>query len=582
MSENAGEPGRPVLPQLAAAHLRLEDLLGELQDRAGVISAAADRLRILLEAVLAVGTGLDLPAVLRAIVDGACRLTDARYGALGVIGPDGDQLVEFVTVGVDDETRARIGPAPEGLGILGLLIRQPRPLRIPDVSEHPDSFGFPPDHPSMTSFLGVPIRAREVVFGNLYLCEKQGADEFSEVDEELVGALAIAAGIAIENTRLYDEQHRREQLLEAMAEINRELLAGKPIGSVLDEIAARALTIAAADSVAIMLVQSETDLCVVASDGAGADGIRGVLVPRAGTAAGDAFTTGEPQRVEEPSSDPRVQVDALGGSSTGEVVYVPLTAQDACLGILRVGRLRGAAHFDRREILAIDAFARQAALAVELARSRDDRDLLDRLEDRERIARNLHDTVIQRLFAVGLMLQAIAPGATSDTDRARLVQAVDEIDETIREIRTSIFALESHQHPGLRTEILELVNEIADRAGMLARVTFDGPIDAGIDAEVVTDLLAVLRESLSNVVRHSRAKTLTITLTSANGIELRVSDDGIGVAPGIERRSGLANLAHRAEARDGTCTIESSPDQGTTLVWRVPLHAATAKEPRHG
>jgi len=179
----SGDP-QPALPQLAAAHLRLEELLSELQDRAVVISAAADRLRILLEAVLAVGTGLDLPSVLRSIVEGACRLADAKYGALGVISPDGSHLIEFVTVGVDDEERKRIGHEPEGLGILGLLIRVPRPLRVSNLAQHPDSFGFPPNHPPMTSFLGVPVRVRDVVFGNLYLTEKQGADEFSEVDED--------------------------------------------------------------------------------------------------------------------------------------------------------------------------------------------------------------------------------------------------------------------------------------------------------------------------------------------------------------------------------------------------------------
>ncbi len=569
MSEHLTGNGEPALPVLAAAHLRLEDLLAELQERAVVISAAADRLRILLEAVLAVGTGLDLPAVLRSIVEGACRLADARYGALGIIGPDGG-LVEFVTVGIDDEARARIGHEPEGHGILGLLIREPHALRLADLKQHPDSFGFPPNHPPMTTFLGVPVRVRNEVFGNLYLCEKRGGDEFSEVDEELVSALAVAAGIAIENARLYDDRQRREQLLGAIAEINSELLAGRPIGAALDDIANRALAIAAADSVGILLADSDTSLRVTASHGENAAEVRGSILPIEGTAAGDAFSTGQTQRVDDASSDARVHVDVLEGSAPGEAVYVPLTGQGTCLGVLRVGRTKGAALFDDREIGIVEAFAHQAALAVELGRSRDDRDTLGRLEDRERIARNLHDTVIQRLFAVGMMLQAIAPTAGREADRARLVQAVDEIDETIREIRTSIFALEVHQHRGLRADILELVQAVADRADLEPHITFDGAIDAGVPPEVVPDLFAVLREALSNTVRHAGAKTVEVHVDSTDGVELRVTDDGVGVSADERRRSGLANLARRAEALGGTFEVGCAPSGGTVLVWRVP------------
>lgn len=570
MSEDERGVGASALPQFSAAHLRLEDLLGELQERAVTISAAADRLRVLLETVLTVGTGLELPGVLRALVQGACRLTDARYGALGVIGPDGRNLIEFVTVGLDDEVRAKIGHEPEGHGILGLLIREPRPIRLPNIAQHPASFGFPPNHPPMTSFLGVPIRVRDEVFGNLYLTEKQDADEFSEIDEELVGALAVAAGIAIENARLYDERQRREQLLESVAAINRDLLAGRATSEALDDIATRALEIAGADSVGILVAESELTLRVAASHGDHAETVRGAILPVAGTAAGDAFTTRQVQRVQDATSDPRVYVDALEGSAHGEVVYVPLTGQDACLGVLRVSRREASPVFDAREIRIIETFARQAALAVELARSRDDRDLVRRLEDRERIARNLHDTVIQRLFAVGMMLQAIVPNAGRDADRARLVQAVDEIDETIQEIRTSIFALEAHQHRGLRAEILELVHDVADRADLRPHIAFDGAIDAGIPTELTQDLLAVLREALSNTARHAHARNVDVYLSSAKGVELRVSDDGDGLPEAIEHRSGLANLAMRAEVWGGELQLDSKPGAGTTLVWRTP------------
>jgi signal transduction histidine kinase len=556
-------------PQLAAAHLRLEDLLAELQARAGVVSEAAERLRVLLEVVLSVGSGLDLPAVLRSVVEGACRLTGARYGALGVISPEGTHLSDFVTIGVSDELRARIGPEPEGHGILGLLIRDPRPLRLRDLTRHPDSFGFPPHHPRMTSFLGVPVRVRDEVFGNLYLCDKEAAEEFSAVDEELVGALAIAAGIAIENARLYDERQRREQLLEVVADVNRGLLGGKAVGVALDEIARHARTIAGANSVAVLLADAPDRLRVVASHDDAAD-VRDAIVDVEGTAAGDAFTTGATQRVVEPSASPRVQVDALGAGTTGEAVYVPLAGRDARLGVLRVGRVKGRPRFDDRDVRAIEGFARQAALAVELARSRDDRAQLARLEDRERIARNLHDTVIQRLFAVGMMLQAIVPTTTRAADHDRLLQAVDEIDETIREIRTSIFALEAHQHTGLRAEVVDLVQELASRAGVEPRVTFGGPIDSGIDPGVATDLLAVLREALSNVARHADASTVDVRLTTTDGVELTVADDGRGLPADPARRSGLANLSHRAATRGGSCTAGPRPGGGTLVRWRIP------------
>jgi signal transduction histidine kinase len=557
------------LPQLAAAHLRLEDLLSELQQRAGVISAAADRLRVLLEAVLAVGTGLDLPEVLRSIVDGACRLADARYGALGVIGPDGGHLVEFVTVGIDDETRARIGHEPEGHGILGLLIRDPRPLRLADLSQHPDSFGFPPNHPPMKSFLGVPIRVRDEVFGNLYLCEKNDGSEFSETDLELVSALAVAAGISIENARLYDERQRREQLVETVAAISRDLLAGVPMDSALDAIASGARRIAAADSTAILLSAGDDTLRVVAADDESGADIRDSEVPILATAAGDAFVTGAVQRVDHPTESSRIWLDALGGVD-GEVVYAPLAAQEGRLGVLRVGRSKGAVPFDDRDIGAIEAFARQAALAVELAGSREDRDRLGRLEDRERIARNLHDTVIQRLFAVGMMLQAIAPSASKPDDRKRLMQAVDEIDATIREIRTSIFALESHQHTGLRNEILEIVDETAERTGLNANLSFDGPIDAGIDSEIAEDVLAVLREALSNVARHADASAVDVRIAVHDGVDLTVADDGRGIDPEPVRQSGLANLRRRAEARGGRLVVGPAPSGGTLLRWSIP------------
>jgi signal transduction histidine kinase len=560
---------RAHLPQIAAAHLRLEELVAELHDRTSAAMLAADRFRVLLEAVLAAGTGLRLPDVLRAIVEGASQLVDARYGALGVLGPDG-QLAEFVTYGIDDEERARIGHEPRGHGILGLLVRDSRPLRLRDLSEHPAAVGFPPDHPPMRSFLGVPVRVRDAVFGNLYLCEKQGGEEFTATDEELVSALAVAAGLAIENATLYAEGIRRGEWLDAIAEIGRELLGGAPLGDVLREIADRAAAIARADRARLMLRTGDApNLEIVAVSGEGSAALVGTEVPVEGSVAGDAFSKGETLLVEEATDEPRVHLPALEGRDVGPVIYAPLLAADETLGVLSVDRTNGGRTFDSLDAEVVGSFARQAALAIDLARSRRDRERVRLLEDRERIGRNLHDTVVQRLFAVGMLLQAtLAKGAGADGPR--LTKAIDEIDATIKEIRTSIFTLSNPRGTGLRHEILSLVDDYAERCGFEGHVGFEGPVDAAIPPEVARQLVPVVREALSNVARHARAREVSVGLEVGEGITLRVVDDGVGLAGAPPHRSGLANLADRAAALGGTCTLRATPGGGTTLVWHVP------------
>ena len=346
----------------------------ELQDAGGAVQLGDDRFRVLLEAVLAVGTGLSLPDVLQVIVEGACRLADARFGALGVIGSDG-QLSAFVTAGIDAEARARIGDEPRGRGILGLLSTDPRPLMLRDLTEHPASVGFPPNHPPMRSFLGVPVWARESVFGNLYLCEKQGGDEFTDTDRALASTLAVAAGIAIENATLYAEHRRREEWLDAIAEISRDLLGGAQIDVVLQDIAVRAGSIARADAVRVMLLDDEhRGLEIVAAYGADAEETIGLAVPLEGTAAGDACRTGETQVVVDAGQDPRVFLPAIEALRPGPVVYAPCGGVEGLFGVLSVDNAKGGRQFDPLDIDVIGSFARQAGLAVELARSRGDRD----------------------------------------------------------------------------------------------------------------------------------------------------------------------------------------------------------------
>ncbi len=561
----------------SAAHLRLEDLVSELQARAGQVQETADRLGVLLETVVAVGTGLELSAVLRTIVQGACRLVGARYGALGVLGPDGG-LVEFVTEGVDDETRARIGPEPRGLGLLGLVVRDPRPIRLHDLGAHPESVGFPPGHPPMRSFLGVPVRVRDTVYGNLYLCEKsEGAEDFTQIDEELVEALAVAAGIAIDNARMYADQQRREQMLETIGGLDRSLLSGTPIGDALEEIALRARVLADADRVRILVADADADPAslrveaVADLDGEGSASLLGRLVPVEGSAAGEVYRSLLPELIPEGSRDPRVHRPAMASTEPGPLAYVPLAGEQGALGVIAFERGSGRRRFDTADAPLLETFAQQAAVAIELTRSRQDRDRVRVLEDRERIARNLHDTVIQRLFAVGMMLQATAARGEPDGPRTgALVQAIDEIDETIREIRSSIFALEAHQRQGLRAEILTMVHGVADDAGLDAHVRFEGPVDAGIPPTVVPHVLAVIREAVSNVVRHADAKAVDVLVDCNRGVRVEVRDDGTGLPEVRDRDSGLGNLAWRAEELRGTLALDPAPGGGTVLRWSVP------------
>jgi signal transduction histidine kinase len=365
-------------------------------------------LRQLLDAVLTIGSDLDLPAMLHRIVHSATELVDARYGALGVLDDTGTRLAQFLTVGIDDEVHRSIGHLPEGHGILGLLIVDAKPLRLPDLTKHPDSYGFPPNHPPMRSFLGVPIRVREQVFGNVYLTDKTSAEAFTDVDEELVVALASAAAVAIENARLHT----------------------------------------------------------------------------------------------------RVQELAL-------------------------------------------------------------------VTDRERIARDLHDTVIQRLFATGLSLQGTFRLIRSDpaAAEARIEAAVDDLDLTVKHIRSAIFGLESTRvgGPGLRDSILALLREAAGALGFEPRVFFDGAVDTGVPHDVSGELLATLREALSNVARHAHATRVDVAVVVDDEVLLQVSDDGTGPpSPDAPRGHGLNNMAARAERHGGQLELSAGSPSGTVVEWRVP------------
>jgi len=559
-----------ILPQL-----QLDDLLSELQSRLEAARSTRDRVHALLEAVVSIGSELDLESVLRRITEAATTLVDARYGALGVIGEEGEHLVQFVTVGVSDEEIEAIGHWPHGHGILGLLIREPRSLRLPDLGHHPASSGFPSNHPPMRTFLGVPIRVRDEVFGNLYLTEKAGGGQFEEEDEVVVIALATAAGVAIENARLYQETRRRERWLEASAEISTALLSGTDPHEVTILVAQRAQEIAEADLATVALVdEGSRQFVVEAARGEGADHVEGLRVPLEHSVAGPVYTDGTSLRLVDGEKATR-EANLPTRMPIGPLLVVPLGLGSSARGVLSVVNPPGGALFSEGTQRLLEAFAGQAAVALELAERRRDAERLVLLEDRDRIAKDLHDTVIQRLFATAMGLMAAIKITQKREVAVRVQRAVDDLDDTIRQIRSSIFALQGPEtdETSLRSRVHALADRAAEHLGFAPSVRLDGLLDTSVDEEIGEQLLAVVREALSNVARHAHATETSLNIDVGDDVTVRVQDNGVGITEG-GRRSGLRNMEARAEDLGGTCTAGRRPEGGTVLVWRVPLKPA--------
>ena len=563
-------PG-PLLP-----HLRLDDLLAELQSRLQAVLDTRDRTHALLEAVVAVGGQLELEKVLRQIVEAAVKLDNARYGALGVIG-EGGRLAEFVPVGLAEQEIAAIHHWPEGRGLLGELVRNPVPLRLHDLAADPRSSGFPDGHPAMRTFLGVPVRIRDEVFGNLYLTEKLTGGDFDEEDEALVLALAAAAGVAIENARLYAEARRQQQWLQANAEVTRRLLSGDDPGAVLGLVARQALEMSGADLVVLALPAGHERLVIEHACGDGAPAALGLVLPATSSASGIVMASGKPLAVEDFSTDDQVAPVAREHMPLGPAVLVPLGRPGDVRGVLTAGRHRGALPLSPPAVEMLITFAAQAGIGLELAEHRRDTQRLELLEDRDRIARDLHDQVIQRLFATGMSLQGATALIRDPEGEQRIHQAVDALDETIRDIRSAIFALQSRgdaEPAGLRARILALIDEMGEPLGFTPGLRMAGPLDAGVPPAIAEQLLAALREALANTVKHAHATRADVVVEAGEELVLAVRDNGVGLGRPA-RRSGLANLADRAGGLGGSLHTKSPAGGGTELVWRVPLPPGT-------
>lgn len=560
----AGSPLRDTLSQL-----RLRELLVEVQDRVEQIVKGRDRLDGLVEAMLVVTSGLELDVTLKTIVHTAIDLVDARYGALGVRGRD-HELVEFIYEGIGPETHELIGPLPSGRGVLGHLIDEPKPIRLDNIMQHPASVGFPPNHPPMRTFLGVPVRIRDEVYGNLYLTEKADGQPFSEDDEVLVEALAAAAGIAIDNARLYEQSRARQSWIESTRDIGTELLGGADPARVFRLIADEALKLTAADVVLVAVpsdiqlrVDEVDELLVVETAGKIAAGsLQPISV--AGTAIGGAFATQTPQRFDTIGDELAVMPGA------GPALVLPLRTTDTVAGVVVILRRQGRQTFSAEQLDMMAGFADQATLAWQLATSQRHLRELDVLSDRDRIARDLHDHVIQRLFAIGLSLQGTIPRSRLPEVRERLVNSVDELQGVIQEIRTAIFDLHggSAGTTRLRQRLDEAVGAFAG-APVRTTVQYIGPLSV-IEAPLSDHAEAVVREAVSNAVRHANAETVTITVRIEDELAIEVIDDGCGIPLDVTA-SGLNNLRHRAQQVGGDFYVGAAPGGGTVLRWTAPL-----------
>jgi len=503
----------------------------------------------------------------------AASITGARYGALGVLGPAGT-LTDFITTGITPEQRAAIGRLPVGKGILGVLIQEAHPLRLAEISKDPRSVGFPKNHPPMGSFLGAPVKARGRVYGNIYLTEKQGAAEFDEEDERALVVLATQAGVAIENARLYEEAHRRERRLDALREISGATLAGSGEHELLELMARRARELVDADVSAVVTASDDGDtLEITVADGAIAGELLGATFAAAGSIAGEVLRTRRPKHFPDLSADDQILRTMPGLGEIGPAMLVALGTHDRTFGALLIGNRKDGKPFGVEDLALIETFGAQAAVGLEYARSHSELQRLIVMEDRERIARELHDGAIQALFAVGMGLQGAATMAADEAMAARLEAAVGEIDRVIRDLRNYIFGL----RPGILADrqldqaIRTLVQEFQERNDVLAIAEIDPAAAAELSSRA-GDVVQLVRELLSNVGRHSGAESCRITLSrQRDRVVLEVDDDGKGFDPASVRGgSGLPNLRGRTEALGGELTIESSRETGTTVRISLP------------
>ena len=543
-------------PARAAApgpKLEFEVLLAHLVERADEMVHSQRRLRDLIRVNNDLTSNLDLATVLRRIVEVGTELIEARYGAMGVIADD-QSLEQFITVGIDDDGIARIGDLPTGKGLLGALIADPSPIRLTTLADDARSSGFPPNHPPMKSFLGVPIRVRDAIYGNLYLTDSKNG-EFSADDEELAQALAATAGIAIANARLFEDSIYRERWASALAETARRLVQDgddEHLGFLVDQVK----ELAEADLVFIALATAQRDhLAIDRASGTGAAELTALSFALDDSIAGQAIRTGEAVIVTNAG-----ELEEFGFTTPirlGNVMAIPFTLRAGNAGVLGLARHSACPDFDTRDLDLGKSFASHISVAIDRADASMVRRRVALLEDRSRIARDLHDHVIQRLFATGLSLQAAAAGLEPESAK-RIMEQITEIDGAITQIRQSIFALQRDADVtsvSLRARVLEIVDRIetVDELALRARVTFLGPVDLMADAALTDDVTAVVTEALANTARHAKATKVDITITAAAGHVTVVSAAWPICVPGRSRTADRLRSMRLPPAAPKSC-----------------------------
>ncbi len=542
------------------------------------LSVSEGRLRALFEAGLAVSSELSLEALLRRLVQAAAELTGARYAALGVIDASGSELEQFITHGIDDDLRTEIGTLPRGRGILGVLIREAKPLRLRDLAEDPRSVGFPPGHPPMHSFLGVPIMLRGVAYGNLYLTEKQGAEDFTDDDAEIVTLLAGQAAVSIENARLYEASARWSRQLQSLEEVGNALATETDLDRLLDLVVRRLRELVGARVVALALPSGGDELRFAAV--AGVEELLGTTISRSESKSGAVLERRRSERIDSVIDDPEVnrEVTRRAGARTG--MWVPLIARDQVIGVLEIHDKEGPdARFSADDLRLAETFAARAAVAVELSQ-RVARDAVRRVvqaqeAERSRLARELHDETGQALTSILLGLKPLEEALADHPARAALAELREQVVSALQDVRRLAVELRPAvlDDFGLVPALERLTDAFAEQSGV--RVDFHSALgELRLPSEVETTLYRVVQESLTNIVKHASAHNVSVSIARRGAtVAAVIEDDGAGFDQRAVREEavGLLGMRERLSFVDGRLEIESRPGAGTTIVAEVPL-----------
>jgi signal transduction histidine kinase len=539
-----------------------------------------DRFRVLVDAGIALSSELSLDALLQRLVETAGRLTGARYAALGVIDKSGQALERFLTTGVDPETHAAIGDLPRGRGILGVLIREARTLRLSDIADDPRSVGFPPHHPPMKTFLGVPILLRGVAYGNLYLTEKEGGEDFTVEDEELTQLLAAQAAVAIENARLYESSTRWLRQLESLNEISDALVSELDLEPLLALIARHLRELVGARLVLIALPDAGEGLRVAAAEGEGTYGIVGMRLEFGGSKAGRVLERGRSERVDSVLEDAEIDQQAARRLGVHSALFVPLVVHGRPIGVVVAHDKSGPTPaFTDDDLRLAETFASRAAIAVDLSQ-RVSRDVVRHVVaaqelERARLARELHDETGQALTSILLGLKSLEDAPAGDDGRAALAEVRELVVSTLQDVRRLAVELRpaALDDFGLVPALERLVGTFREQTGMT--VDLENRLkDRRLPTDVETALYRIVQEALTNVVKHADAGRVSIVLAHRDrSVAVVVEDDGSGFDPAAARDEGLGlvGMRERVGLVGGRLRIESAAGTGTTLVAEVPL-----------